>query len=158
MSVLEISANSALSMNTFSVAHNGSMVGQIDRQWSGTGAVLMIGGTTYDAGREGLLSATYYLEANGKRIATAQRPSLFRRRFVVQTGGKTYTLATTSLFALSLVLTENDMQIGAITRYVTREMKGEFPDAMALELQAFLIWLAMLLVRGFAFPILVAQD
>ena len=33
---------------------------------------------------------------------------------------------------------------GAITRYVTRKMKAEFPDAMALELQAFLIWLAVL--------------
>jgi len=156
MRVLDFNPDSAFNQNRFNIAQNGAPVGTIDREWTGTRATITIGGASYDAWWEGILSATYYLGKNGDRIASSQRPSLFQRRFTVRTGARTYALGATNPLGLVFELTENGMKVGAITRYLTREMKSELPDDLPLEVHAFLAWLVELLMAGWAFPVIIA--
>jgi hypothetical protein len=142
MSALEIGLDSDLS-NVFHIEQNGLSVGQIELEWTGTQATITLCGTSYDAWWNGILSPTYYLGADGRCVTSARRPTFLHRRFVVQTGAKTYKLAVRNFVGLEFVLTESDVEIGSITRHGTRKMKAEFPDDLLLEVQAFLIWLAM---------------
>jgi hypothetical protein len=142
MSALEIALDNDLS-DIFHIEQNGLSVGQVELKWTGTQATITLCGTSYDAWWKGILSPTYYLAADGKRVASARRPTFLHRRFVVQTGAKTYKLAVRNLVGLEFVLTESDVEIGAIARHRTRKMRAEFPDDLLLEVQAFLIWLAM---------------
>ncbi len=158
MTVLDFSPTSALSQNVFNITQNGAPRGQIDRGWTGTRATITIGGASYKAWWEGILSATYYLGANGSGVASAQRASIFHRRVIGRAGARTYTLAVTNLLALAFELAENGSKVGTIVRYVTREMQAELPDDLPLEVQAFLIWLAELLITGWAFPAIIASD
>jgi hypothetical protein len=166
MTVLDFSPTSALSQKTFSIAQNGAPLGRIVRDWDGpTGtlslharATIVIADESYDARCEGILSMTYYLAGNGNRIASAQRPSFFHRRFVIWTGKRTLTLAPADLLGLTYELTENGIRVGTITRYVTREMQSEFPDDLPLAVQAFLVWLVELLKTGWAVPAIIASN
>jgi hypothetical protein len=142
MSALEIRLDNDLS-NIFDIEQNGLSVGHIELKWTGTQATITLCGTSYDAWWRGILSPTYYLGADGTCVASARRPTFLHRRFVVQTGAKTYALAVRNFVGLEFVLTESDVEIGFITRHGTRKMKAEFPDDLLLEVQAFLIWLTM---------------
>jgi hypothetical protein len=142
MSALEIRLDNDFS-NIFRIEQNGLSVGQIELKWTGTQATITLCGASYDAWWKGILSPTYYLGADGKCLASAKRPTFLHRRFVVQTGARIYALAVRNLVGLEFVLTESDAKIGSITRHGSRKMKAEFPDDLSLEVQAFLIWLAM---------------
>jgi hypothetical protein len=142
MTALEIKLDNDFS-NIFHIEQNGLSVGQIELKWTGTQAIITLCGASYDAWWEGILSPTYYLGADGKCLASARRQTFLHRRFVVRTGARTYALAARNLVGLEFVLTDSDAKIGSITRHGTRKMKAEFPDDLSLEVQAFLIWLAM---------------
>jgi hypothetical protein len=60
------------------------------------------------------MSGAFYLEIDGNRLASAEKPSAFRRLFTVQVGVKSYTLKAESAFGNAFVLTEHDREIGSI--------------------------------------------
>jgi len=146
MSVLEFSPKSLFSMRNYRIVQDGGPVGEIDCGRVREGATITIGGTSYTASREGLLSGAYHLEAAGNRLASAEWARA-HRRFTVQAGGRNYALKAASWFGRAFVLTENEVQIGSIARqgFFSRTSKAELPDDLALEVKAFLIWLVILM-------------
>ena len=149
MSVLQFGLKSFFRPRTYSIAHEGAPVGEIAfaKRWER--ATITIGGTSYTAAREGKISGAFYLEANGKRLASADKPSARTPLFTVRVGGRTLTLKKASFFARAYILTEGNVQIGSIAPigWFGGKSKAELPDDLALEFQAFLIWLVIVMQR-----------
>jgi hypothetical protein len=149
MSVLEFGLKSFFRLRSYGISRDGAPVAEIDCSGMWERATITVGGAGYAAAREGKMSGAFYLEANGVRLASAEKPSAMHRLFTVQVGGRTLTLQAASAFGRAFVLTEHEAQIGSIAPlgWFTRKCKAELPDDLALEIQAFLIWLVIVLWR-----------
>lgn len=150
VSALEFGLKSFFRTRIYAISRNGAPVGEIECAPMWERAAIAIGGTTYLAGREGKVTGKFYLQANGnRRLVSAEKPSALRRLFTVQAGGRTLTLKAASAFGRAFVLTEREIQVGSIAPlgWFTRKCRAELPDDLALEVQAFLIWLVILLWR-----------
>lgn len=149
MSVLEFGLKGFFTQRTYSLTGNGLPVGVIEcsRMWEQ--ATITIGTTSYTAAREGKMSGLFYLEANGIRLASAEKPSSLHRLFTVRAGGRTFSLKAASAFGRAFVFTENDVEIGKIARrgIFSSKSTAELPDDLAVEVQAFLIWLVIIIWR-----------
>ena len=149
MNILQFGLKSFFRPRTYGIDRQGAPVGEIAfaKRWEG--ATITIGGTSYTAAREGKMSGALYMEKNGNRLADADKPSARKPLFTVRVGGRTLTLKKASFFARTFALTEGDRQIGSIAPigWVGRKCKAELPDDLALEIQAFVIWLAIIMQR-----------
>lgn len=149
MSVLEFGLRSFFRPRIYDIARGRVSVGLIEcsRMWER--ATITIDGTSYAAARDGKVSGAFYLDANGSRPVTAEKPSMSGRLFTVRVGDRTLTLKAASMFGRSYVLTEQDAQIGAIAPqgWLARKWQAELPNDLAPEAQAFLIWLVIILWR-----------
>jgi hypothetical protein len=149
MSVLEFGLRSFFRPRIYDITRGSAPVGAIEcsRMWER--ATIRIDGANYAAARDGKMSGAFYLEASGNRAATAEKPSMSGRLFTVRIGDRTLTLKAASTFGRSYVLTEHDVQIGAIAPlgWLARKWRAELPDDLAPEVQAFLIWLVIILWR-----------
>lgn len=149
MSVLQFGPKSFFRSRIYSIAREGITVGEISfgKRWES--ATITIGATNYTAAREGKIRGSFYLEASGNCLAKADQPSARSRAFTMQVGGRTLTLKALSVFGRTFILTEHDMQIGSIAAlgWFAGKCKAELPDDVALEIQAFLIWLVIVMQR-----------
>jgi hypothetical protein len=145
MSSLEFGPKSHFTTQNYGIVKSGVPVGEIVGRRMGGGATITIGGKSYAVAREGVMSGAYYLEADGNRIARAERTSAFKGSFTLQAGGRTYLLSPASVFGRAFVLTENAVKVGSIARngFFSRMSTAELPDDLALEVRAFLIWLVI---------------
>ena len=114
MSLLEFSPRSYFSSRKYNIVQNGASIGEIDFALLREQGTIKIGGASYNASREGLTSGAFFLEANGNRLVSADKPSALHRLFTVQIGGKAYTLKAASTFGRAFVFTENDKEVGSI--------------------------------------------
>jgi hypothetical protein len=82
------------------------------------------------------MSGAFFLEANGKRLVSADKPSALHRSFTLQVG-KAYTLQGASIFRRAFVLSEEDRRVGSIAplRFFGRKAKAELPDELAPEVR-----------------------
>jgi hypothetical protein len=149
MSFLEFRLTSFFRPRLYEITRGDALIGTIEcsRMWER--ATITIDGAPYVAAREGNMSGLFYLEANGSRLVTAEKPSTKGRRFIVRVGDRTLTLHAASTFGRSFILTERDVQVGGITPlgWLNRKWQAEFPADLALEVQAFFIWLFIILWR-----------
>lgn len=147
MSVLEFGLKSFFRPRIYEITRNDAPAGAIEcsRMWER--ATIAIDGASYAAAREGKVSGAFYLETNGNRVATAEKSS--GRLFTVQIGDRTLTLKAASVFGRSFILTEHGVQIGAIAPvgWLMRKWRAEFPADLAPGVQAFVIWLVLILWR-----------
>jgi hypothetical protein len=145
MSALEFGPKRFFQPRLYSIVRDGAPVGEIDcdRMWQR--ATITIGNATYSAARQGKMSGAFYLEANGTRLASAERLSAWRGGFTVRAGAATYTLRPASVFGRTFILAENEADIGSIARqsFFGSKSRAELPDNLALEIKAFLIWLVI---------------
>jgi hypothetical protein len=160
MSVLQFGPKSFFQPRVYSIEREGAPVGEIAcaKRWES--AAITIGATNYAAAREGRMSGPFYLEANGNRVADAEQSRAWKRLFTVRVGARTLTLKTASLFARGFILTERDVPIGSIAPagWFGRKSRAELPDDMAPEIQAFLIWLVIVMRRRALIQTLVIAD
>lgn len=147
MSLLEFGPRSWFSSRVYGIVQDGTPIGEIDCAWLREQGTIKIGGASYSASREGLMSGAFFLAANGQRLASADKPSALHRLFTVQIGNKTYTLKAASTLGRSFVLTENDREVGSIAPqgFFGRQAKANLPDDLALEARVFLIWLVVVM-------------
>jgi hypothetical protein len=145
MSVIEFAPKGHFSIRQFSLVENGVPIGEIDCGGMREQATIAIGGASFIAAREGILTGKLYLEADGARLASAERLSAWRGGFTVRAGAATYALKSASWLGRAFVLTENDATIGSIARqgFFSRKSKADLPDKLAPGLKAFLIWLVI---------------
>ncbi len=149
MSQLEFGPASFFNTRRCSIARNGVPIGEIRCAMFGQKGSITIGDVSFATARETFLGGTYYLAADGKRLASAAKPYAFQRLFTVRFGRRSCTLKATSLFGRAYVLAENDVQIGSIARrgFFGRMFDAGLPDDLALEQRAFVIWLVIVLWR-----------
>lgn len=149
MNVLQFGLKSFFRPRMYRIDREGAQVGEIEctRLWEG--ATITLGGTRYTAGREGKMSGVFYLETDGSRLASADKPSARKPLFTVRAGGRTFALKKASMFSRAYIVTEGAVQIGSIAPigWFWGRCKAEFPDDLEPGVQAFLIWLVIVMTR-----------
>jgi hypothetical protein len=105
--------------------------------------------TQYRITRQGL-TGPFVIEAAGQPLAHAVKVSAFRREFTVTHGSVHYTLRPASFWRQEYaVFAENGETVGRIMResWWTRRSIVDLPESILIWLQAFLVWLVLLLWR-----------
>ena len=110
-------------------------------------AEIVIGDVTHRVFREGAMGGDFIIEAGGRELARATKPSAFRNTMIVHYSGKDYTLRKPSVWRRAFVLMDGERQIGSISpdRAWTRLATAELPPDWPVPIQAFVIWLVILL-------------
>jgi hypothetical protein len=132
----------------FSVDRDGRRVAELDISWWRERGELAVDGTSYAVAREGLLSGDFRMTApDGRLVATASKPSAFRRRFDIVHGGRTWTLQARSAWRRTMDLSVEGRSAGAITptSIWSRRATANLPAALPLPVQVFVVWLTVLL-------------
>jgi hypothetical protein len=109
---------------------------------------LIIRGSTYRVYRQGLMSGFFVLEDDaGSILARAEKPSALYRSFLVEHGGKTYTLEAESSLFRKFILSDGGRQIGSVypESALTRKSVVDLPEEIPLAVRAFMFWLVMIL-------------
>ena len=107
---------------------------------------LTIDHTTYRVYRESPMSGAFVLERAGSVLARAEKPSVFRREFVIRHADREYTLRPESLFRRAFVLLDGSRQIGSIApeSAFTRKAAASLPHDLPLPVRMFIVWLTMI--------------
>jgi hypothetical protein len=113
--------------------------------WRERGAVAT-GGVEHKVSRQGMLGA-FVLMKGDSVVASAEKPSAFRKTFQIDHEGRHYTLKGRSFWQRELVLYEGEREIGSIapTGFFTRRAQVGLPEELPLILRLFVVWLTMLL-------------
>jgi hypothetical protein len=107
----------------------------------------MIGDVTHRVFRESALG-DFVLEASGRELARATKPSAFRDTIIVHYGGRDYTLLKPSIWRRAFALMDGDRQdrndrarerLDAACESRILRLTGPMP------IQAFVIWLVIIL-------------
>ena len=131
----------------FTVDDDGKPLGTIDISvWRERGNLTMAG-RTFTIVREGFISGDFRLESDGTVVATATKPSAFRREFAVTFSGRTLRLRPRSVWGRALVLHEGEREVGGIRPRTmwSRRATGTLPDTVPVPVRLFVLWLAMLI-------------
>jgi hypothetical protein len=149
MSLIEFAPRSLFAARYYALKRDGVEIGRIDCGGIRQPASIVIGGATFSPARDGVLRATYHLYGNGARLASAAPAGTALRRFTVEAGARTWTLAVASWSGRRFTVTENGAAVGAIARsgFFTAKSTAELPDDLPPEVQAFLIWLVIITWR-----------
>lgn len=133
----------------FAVERDGEPIADIDMSWFRERAEVRIGGQTYLFSRENMLLGTFALRQGNRIIARAQKASVFRRAFEVETDGRTLTLSAVSVFRREFELVREGAQMGRIypRSWFGRTAVIDLPDELSLPVQVFLFWLVIVLWR-----------
>ena len=131
----------------FTVSEGSKPVADIDVSWWREKGVLTVDGAGYTVYREGLMSGDFILESAGSVLARAEKPSAFRRTFIIKHRDRHYTLKARSAFRKSFVLLQGDKEIGFIApeSWFHRGASVHLPEDLPLAVQVFITWLAILL-------------
>ena len=133
----------------FTIVDGARTVAHIDVSWWRERASLRVDGSTYRAHRERLLSGAYVLKHKGSTVASARKPSVFRREFLVEHDGRRYTLRARSALRRGFVLLKGTKQVGSITleSLFSYRANVKMPEDLPLPVQAFVAWLVILMWR-----------
>ena len=121
-------------------------VADIAMNWWREQGVLAIDGATYRAYREGLVSGAFVLKGPGGVLVRAEKPSAFRREFVIRHEGREYTLQARSTFRREFVLLEGSREVGSLApqSVFTRKAAADLPSDLPVPVRMFIVWLAMI--------------
>ena len=122
-------------------------VANLDLAWFREKGELAIQGRTFEIGREGIMSGVFLLRGDGRTIASATKPSAFRRSFDVVFDQTGYKLETVSPFVRRFVLWKDRRVVGSIhpVHLFSRKAIMELPEYLPLEVQVFIAWLVIML-------------
>jgi hypothetical protein len=130
---------------TFSVTDGTKSVAKVeDLSWWRDKGELRIQDNIYTARRD---KSAYVLESAAGVLARAEQPRKLFRELVIEHSGHRYTLRPKAAFRRQFLLLEGSTQIGSLSPegLFTRRAAVEFPKALPLFLQVFIIWLTMTL-------------
>ena len=130
----------------FSVEAADRTLAQVDlSSWWERGAIT-IGDVEHPVFRESLLG-DFVIERAGTVLARATKSSIFTHTMIIKHGGREYTLRKKSVWRRAFFLLEGERQLGSIapTSIWTRHATADLPPEWPLYLQAFVIWLTLLL-------------
>ena len=131
----------------FTIMDGPRAVGEIDTSsWREKG-VLTVQGVDYRVYREGVISGDFMLASTESILARAKKASAFRRSFIIEHGGKVYTLRAKSAFRRAFELLDGNREVGSLSPrgIFTRRATVDLPADLPLFLKVFIIWLAVVL-------------
>jgi hypothetical protein len=128
------------------VVEDNLAIGSIEFSAWGEAGQFFISNSCYVAYRETPVSAIFFLEQNGERIAWAVKSNPFARMFEINYADTKYELKAESPFSREFVLQERELIIGAISpeHLFTRRAIADLPTTIPLPLRLFMIWLVLL--------------
>ena len=93
------------------------------------------------------LRGDFVLARNGQVIIRARKVSMFRSTFIIDLGGREFTLKKQSLFSRTFVVQQNDREIGSIRRvnFWSRRSLVELPADWPVALQVYVFWLVLMM-------------
>jgi hypothetical protein len=114
--------------------------------WRERGAVV-VDGVTYRIRRDGWTGPFTMETADGAIVASATKPSAFRREFEVVHDGQRYGLSAVSSFRREFAVFRGDSPIGSIApaSWFGRRANVQCAEDLPVHLRAFLVWLTLLL-------------
>jgi hypothetical protein len=120
-------------------------VADIAMSWWREKGALAIDGARYRVYREAPLSGAFVLAGAGGVLARAEKPSVFRREFVVRHAGREYTLRPRSMFRRAFVLLDGSREVGSLAPQsaFTRKAAADLPHDLPLPVRAFIVWLIL---------------
>ena len=126
-----------------------SLVATLYLDWMTERARCTISGRSWELARESWLGGAFQMKQSGKVFASAEKPNVLFRSFVVKFDSKTYRWEAESAFVRTFQLFEGDQVIGTMRpeNMFTRRATIELPAEFSLERKAFLVWLALLIWR-----------
>jgi len=110
-------------------------------------ADILVEDVTHRVFREGVMTGDFVLERGSQVLARATKPSAFRDTIIVHYGRRDFTLRKPSVWRRAFALMDGEREIGAIspestwTRRATADLSPDLP----VPIQAFVIWLVILL-------------
>lgn len=125
---------------------NGEEVAAINLKVLREAGTLSVADRSYSMEREGRLSGDFILkDGAGTVIVRANKPSIWKNRYVVTFGNLKFELAKTSAWKQGFSLLWNGDSLGTIhrPRWYSREAEIALPDSLPLEVRAFVFWLVM---------------
>jgi hypothetical protein len=135
----------------FSVTSGDRILAVLDLSSWRERAEIRIGDVTHRVYREGMMG-DFIIEAGGRQLARATKPSAFRDTMIVHVGGKDYTLQKPSLWRRAFTLMDGDRQIGSIApeSLWTYRSAADLPTDWPVPIKSFVIWLAIMLWKRHA--------
>jgi hypothetical protein len=133
----------------FAVINGDRTIAELDLSSWRERAEILIGGVTHQVYRERAMGGDFIIDAGGRELARATKPSAFRHTMIVHYRGKDYTLRKPSVWGRAFALMDGDRQIGSVapTSTWTRRATAELPPDWPVPITAFVIWLVILLWR-----------
>ena len=129
----------------FTVADDGRPLGTLEVSWRERGQV-HVAGQTFAVVRKGFASSEFRLESGGTVVATATKPSVFRREFAITFSGRTLRLRPRSAWGRALALHEGEREVGDVRRRAwSRRATATVPETLPLPVRFFVLWLAVLI-------------
>jgi hypothetical protein len=114
--------------------------------WRERGSVI-ISGTEYRIHRQGITGPFLLESPDGTAAANATKTSVLYREFCIQQGTHNYVLKAISAFGREFGLFKGEERIGSIQpeSWWGRRARVEFADEVQPLIQAFAVWLTLLL-------------
>jgi hypothetical protein len=130
----------------FRITDESRPVADIAMSWWREKGVMTMGDTTYRVYREAPMSGAFVLEQAGSVLARAEKPSVFRREFVIRHADREYTLRPESMFRRAFVFLDGSRQIGSLApkSVFTRKAAADLPHHLPLPVRMFIVWLTII--------------
>lgn len=139
------------SSNSFTVFdRGGTPVGRVElskRLWRES-AKLEAGGARYEAHYKGRAGKEFVLQTeDGRVVIVAEKPSVWRNRFVFEHAGNRYELKKGSVWGSVFVLCQEGVgPVGSVRSkgFFKRQWTVGLPEELPLEVKAFVVWLMII--------------
>lgn len=131
----------------YAVALGNDHLADIDiARWRERGT-LTIAGQRYGVYREQPLRGRFILDSNGSVLASAEKPSAFTRRLLIEHAGRRYELKPRSAISRTFYLHDGPEIMGSLaaSNLLSRRMKVDLPETLPLPVRVFLMWLTVIL-------------
>jgi hypothetical protein len=131
----------------FSVISGGRTLAALDLSAWRESAEIRIGDVTHHVFRERAMGGDFVIEAGGRQLARAAKPSAFRNTLVVYYDGREYTLRKASVWRRDFELMHGARRIGTLApeSWRTRRATADLPSDWPAPITAFVIWLVIIM-------------
>jgi hypothetical protein len=131
----------------YAVTSSHDHLADLDVSWWREKGTLTVEGQCYPVYRERLMSGRFVLESDGGVLASAEKPSAWRQRLLIEHAGRRYVLKRRSMFSRTFELHEGPTMVGSLsaTGMLSRRMNIELPESLPLPVRVFVVWLTVVL-------------
>jgi len=133
--------------NTYAIRDGRREVTEVNVRWTREAGSFVLDGTTFEVGRAGWASGDFFLSRDGERLASADKASAFRRRFVIDVDGESFELAAASIWARTYELRRGTRRVGSIRRTSLWANRADvdLPETLPMEVRVFITWLVLVM-------------